>query len=60
MKPELKEKILAYNRIIKEKKEKATDMEIIIAAFSKLPPGQLKKILTEDIVAIFKKYGVKI
>lgn len=60
MKPELKEKILAYNRIIKEKKEKATDMEIIIAAFSKLPPGQLKKILTEDIVAIFKKYGVEI
>lgn len=60
MKPELKEKILAYNRIIKEKKEKATDMEIIIAAFSKLPPGQLKKILTEDIIAIFKKYGVEI
>ena len=36
------------------------DMRAIAAAISKLPPGQLKKILTDDIVAILAKYGVVI
>lgn len=36
------------------------DMRTIAAAFAKLPPGQLKKVLTEDIVAILAKYGVVI
>lgn len=36
------------------------DMRAIAAAFAKLPPGQLKKVLTEDIVAILAKYGVVI
>lgn len=34
------------------------DMRAIAAAISKLPPGQLKKILTDDIIAILAKYGV--
>ena len=36
------------------------DMRTIAAAFSKLPPGQLKKVLTEDIIAILAKYWVVI
>ncbi len=36
------------------------DMRAIAAAFAKLPPGQLKKVLTEDIIAILAKYGVTI
>lgn len=36
------------------------DMHAIAASISKLPPGQLKKILTEDIIAILAKYGVVI
>lgn len=36
------------------------DMRAIAAAIAKLPPGQLKKILTDDIVAILAKYGVVI
>ena len=36
------------------------DMRAIAASISKLPPGQLKKILTEDIIAILAKYGVVI
>lgn len=36
------------------------DMRAIAAAFAKLPPGQLKKVLTEDIIAILAKYGVRI
>lgn len=34
------------------------DMRTIAASIAKLPPGQLKKILTDDIIAILAKYGV--
>ena len=60
MKKELREKILAYNKSVKEKGEKATDMDIIVSAFAKLPPGQLKKVLTEDVIAVLNKYGANI
>ena len=36
------------------------DMRTIAAAIGKLPKGQLKKILTDDIIAILEKYGVVI
>lgn len=36
------------------------DMRTIAASIAKLPPGQLKKILTDDIIAILAKYGVTI
>ena len=36
------------------------DMRAMAAAIGKLPKGQLKKILTEDIIAILAKYGVEI
>ena len=36
------------------------DMRTIAASIAKLPPGQLKKILTEDIIAILAKYGVRV
>lgn len=34
------------------------DMRAIAASIAKLPPGQLKKVLTDDIIAILAKYGV--
>lgn len=36
------------------------DMQAIAAAFAKLPPGQLKKVLTDEIITILAKYGVVI
>ena len=36
------------------------DMRAVAAALAKLPPGQLKKVLTDDIIAILEKYGVEI
>lgn len=36
----------------------AADMQAMAAAFAQLPPGQLKKILSEDIIAILAKYRV--
>lgn len=43
---------------IKVCEEMAEDMRDIAAAFAKLPKGQLKKVLTEEIIAILAKYGV--
>lgn len=42
---------------IAEKKEKATDLDIIVSEIMKLPPGQLKKVLTEEVMAVLAKYG---
>ena len=36
------------------------DMRSIAGVFAKLPPGQLKKVLTKDVIAILAKYGVVI
>ncbi len=60
MKPELKAKILAYNKVVKEKGEKANDLDIIVSEIMKLPPGQLKKVLTEDVLTVLRKYGVEL
>ena len=38
----------------------AADMRAMAAAFAKLPPGLLKKVLMENIIAILAKYGVAI
>lgn len=59
MSPELREKILAYNREMAQRKEKATDLDIIISAVLKLAPGQVKKFLSdEEVLAVLSKYGV--
>ena len=38
----------------------ANDLQAIAAAIGKLPQGQLKKVLTQDLVDILAKYGVVI
>lgn len=60
MKPELRAKILAFNKAVKEKGDKASDLDIIVAELLKLPPGQLKKVLTDEVQAVLKKYGLEI
>ena len=37
-----------------------SDMQAIASAFAKLPPGQLKKVLKQDVIDILEKYGVVI
>ena len=58
MREELREKILAFNKNAAERKEKAADMDVLVCAFAKLPPGQLKKILTDDVMVVLAKYGI--
>lgn len=50
----------AKNRLveIRAAEDGEQDMRTIAASIAKLPPGQLKKILTGDIIAILAKYGV--
>lgn len=42
---------------IEGKKGKANDMDILIAQIMKLPFGQLKKLLSDEVQAILEKYG---
>jgi hypothetical protein len=42
---------------IVEKKTKATDLDVIVTEIMKLPPGQLKKVLTDEVMAVLAKYG---
>ena len=60
MKPELRAKIIAYNKSVAERTEKASDLDILVSAIMKLPPGQLKKVLSDDVLAVLAKYGVKL
>ena len=56
MKPELREKIIQYNRAVAANKEKADDLLTIIGA---LPPGQAKNLLKDETIGpILAKYGV--
>lgn len=57
MKSELKAKIIAYNKAVKEKGNKASDLDILVAGIMKLPYGQLKKVLSEEVMEILEKYG---
>ena len=60
MKPELRAKIIAYNKAAAERKEKAEDMDVLIKALLELPFGQLKHILTEEVLTVLEKYGFDI
>lgn len=57
---ELRARIIAFNKAAAERKDKATDLDVLVAAFAKLPPGQLKKVLTDEVIAVFQKHGVVI
>lgn len=56
MKPELREKIIAYNKAAAESKEKAQDFMTLLNA---LPPGQVKNLLKDETCGvILEKYGI--
>ena len=47
----------AIKASIVEKKTKATDLDVIVTEIMKLPYGQLKKVLTDEVMAVLEKYG---
>lgn len=54
-----KERVLAFNRKRKDADEKASDMELIAAKLARLPPGQLKLLLDDEMLAVLEKYGIE-
>lgn len=54
---DMKEKIKVIRQSFSEKKEKATDLDIIVSQIMNLPYGQLKKVLTYEVLAVLAKYG---
>lgn len=42
-----------------EREAVATDMEVLVAAIAQLPPGQLKKVLSEEACTILARYEVE-
>lgn len=42
---------------IQEHKAKSTDMDIMVNAIKELPYGQLKKVLTDEVMSVLAKYG---
>lgn len=56
MKPELREKIIKFNRQRAADAEKAGDLITLLSA---LPPGQVKQLLKDETcAAILAKYGI--
>ncbi|MBQ8263976.1 MAG: hypothetical protein IJV74_04000 [Clostridia bacterium] len=47
----------ALKENIAEKKTKASDLDVIVEQIMKLPYGQLKKVLTDEVMAVLAKYG---
>ena len=54
---DMKEKARIIRAAFAKKKEQAADLEVLMAEIMKLPYGQLKKVLTAEVLAVLAKYG---
>ena len=52
-----KQELEALKAKAMEKVAKAEDLDVIVAQILKLPYGQLKKVLTDEVMAVLEKYG---
>ena len=59
MNESLRQRILAYNREMADRKQKAADLQILVDALLQLPYGQLKKVLTKEVLAVLEQYGLE-
>ena len=44
--------------VIDGQKVKSDDLDGIVTSMAQLPPGQLKKVLSDEVIAVLEKYGV--
>lgn len=49
--------VLALKNKVLSRTDKANDLDVIVAGIMALPYGQLKKVLTQDVLAVLEKYG---
>ena len=47
----------ALKEKIRSNTEKAADLDVIVSQIMQLPYGQLKKVLTDEVMAVLEKYG---
>lgn len=47
----------ALKEKIQDRKTKASDLDVIVNEIMKLPYGQLKKVLTDEVMKVLAKYG---
>lgn len=47
----------ALKENIQQRAEKSADLDALVAAIMKLPYGQLKKVLTDEVLEVLAKYG---
>ena len=52
-----KKNVLAFNAKRQKQDEKAGDVDVLVRAMLNLPHGQLKKLFTDDVLAVLRKYG---
>ena len=52
-----KKELNALKAKIAERKEKASDLDVIVTQVMALPYGQLTKVLTGEVLAVLEKYG---
>ena len=52
-----RKELYSLKQKVQAKQEKANDLDIIVSEVMKLPYGQLKKVLTEEVLAVLGKYG---
>ena len=55
-----KKRAFEYNKKLAQEREAAADMQTVAEHLAQLPPGQLKRMLDEDVLAILAKYGVNV
>ena len=58
MNKDLYDMIVKYNKVQNENSAMAKDLKIILDEMRKLPYGQLKKVLTNEVIEVFEKYGI--
>ena len=52
-----KGELIGLRNGVLQRREKAADMDVLVAAILALPYGQVKKLLSEDVLAVLAKYG---
>lgn len=55
-----KKRAFEYNKKLAQEREAAADMQTVAEHLAQLPPGQLKRMLDEDVLAILAKYSVNV
>ena len=52
-----KAELMRMKQCALDKREKSSDLDVILSEMMKLPYGQLKKVLTEEVLTVLEKYG---